>query len=177
MSEPAKNEEKKPQVSWRFYVFAVLNMIVFWSSWPLVSAAFPQFSAGLQFCLVGILPMIFLFVSAPIFLPFGRAEPGATKEDCTREVPAIVKRVVIVAILLSMISWFPSAYIETNALSQPDHAVGQYTVPTNLKGVVRYMTPTQAMIDEVAHWIFWGGAVPVGIFVILRFINKKRRDR
>ena len=117
--------------------------------------------------------MIFLFASAPIFLPFGRAEHGATKEDGTREVPVILKGVFFVAIFVGMISWFPSAYIETNALSQPDHAIGQYTVPTDLKGVVRYMTPAQALIDKVAGWMFFGSLVPVLGYVAINRLLKK----
>jgi hypothetical protein len=177
MSDPALNKEKKNRASWRFYIFAVLNLIVFLTSWPLLSAKFPQFSAGLQFCLAVALSMIFFIVSAPIVLGFQRAEQDVSEQKPERKWTAIAKVFLFLSFFAGMISWYPVAYIETNALSQPDHAIGQYTVPAHLKGVVRYMTPAQAMIDKVAGWMFFGSLVPVlGFVAINRFLKKKDRS-
>jgi hypothetical protein len=178
MPDPAEKEGKKPQASWRFLIFAILNLIVFCSSWPLVSAEFPQFSAGLQFCLAAALSMILFGIFGRILMVSGRVERDIPEEHGTRNrLAALAKGFLFISFLASMISWFPGAYIETNALSQPDHAVGQYTVPAHLKGVVRYMTPAQAITDEVAHWIFLGGIVSVlGLVALDRVQKRKRRD-
>jgi hypothetical protein len=175
MSEPAENEETKPQTSWRFYVFAILNLIVFWSSWPLVSAEFPQFSAGLQFCLAATLPMIFMIISAPIWQGFRRAGKNVPEQKPQRKWTATALVALFCTFwFANVLSWYANAYIETNALSQPDHAAGQYTVPSHLKGVVRYMTPAQAIIDNVAHWIFFGSIVPFLGFVVVDRLRKKK---
>ena len=63
----------------------------------------------------------------------------------------------IAAWLVGIVSWFPLASIETAALSQPDHAAGEFTQPMHLKGVVRYVTPEQQRRDNLAHMGFAGG--------------------
>ncbi len=89
---------------------------------------------------------------------------------------AILKPIFVVAWLVAMISWFPMAEIETAVLKQPDHPTAQFTQPMHLKGVIRYVTPNQASIDNLAHWGFIGGwLIGVSSFLIYRWLERGKR--
>jgi hypothetical protein len=63
----------------------------------------------------------------------------------------------IAAWTVMILSWFPLAKIETQALFQPHEPVGEYSKPMHVKGVVRYVTPQQEFEDNLAHYGFVGG--------------------
>jgi hypothetical protein len=87
---------------------------------------------------------------------------------------AMLKPVLAIVWLLGMLSWFPMAEIESAALSQPDHPTGQFTQPMDVKGVVRYVTPKQATIDEISRWGFLGGWLAlVGGALLYRWLEKR----
>jgi hypothetical protein len=52
--------------------------------------------------------------------------------------------------LVSFGSWFPIATVEDRALMHPDHRTDEFSRPLNIKGVVRYVTPTEEIIDDLA---------------------------
>ncbi len=71
-------------------------------------------------------------------------------------------------LLISSTAWFVMFQIETAALRRPDHAIGQYTAPLHVKGVVRYVTPQEQLWDSVAQNVFganWLAAILFGVIV------------
>ncbi len=81
----------------------------------------------------------------------------------------ILSIVAVAVWAFGMASWFPLASIENGALSHPDHAVGQLTAPLQVKGVVRYVTPRDALIDQIAQVTFVGCVLTfIAIAVTLR---------
>ena len=61
------------------------------------------------------------------------------------------KVLFVVAWIVGLGSWFPLERIEDGALSHPDHPADQYSQPLHIKGVVRYVTPTEKLIDGIAY--------------------------
>ena len=74
----------------------------------------------------------------------------------------------------AIVSWFPMAYIETAALQQPDHPVGEYSEPMHVKGVVRYVTPSQKLWDDVAQVGFFGGIASFFVAALIRKAMEKK---
>lgn len=75
---------------------------------------------------------------------------------------------------LAMISFFPMAIIETEALRQPDHPTGPYTEAMHVKGVLRYVTPNQMLWDNIAQFCFIGGIGGFAVtMLICRAIERK----
>ncbi len=86
-----------------------------------------------------------------------------------------LKAVVFVFWAIGMASWFPMAEIESSALSQPDRPTAQFIQPLHLKGVVRYVTPRQALIDEWSHRMFVASWLIGGVAAITYFALEKRQ--
>ena len=82
--------------------------------------------------------------------------------------------VAITAWFVTMISWFPLAQIEREALSQPEHSTAQYVRPMKLKGVIRYVTSDQEWWDNLAYIGFTGGWITgAGAFIALKWLEKR----
>jgi hypothetical protein len=72
-------------------------------------------------------------------------------------------------------SWFPIATIEDRALMHPDHRTDEFSQALNIKGVVRYVTPTEEVIDGLATKAFFIGSIACG-FAAIGLAVAKRRD-
>jgi hypothetical protein len=86
------------------------------------------------------------------------------------------KGIYFIAWAIMVASWFPLASIESKALSQPNHYSAPYTQPMKLKGVVRYVTPSQEWWDSAAHIGFGGGWI-VGVLAFAVVWREKRKAR
>jgi hypothetical protein len=71
-------------------------------------------------------------------------------------------------------SWFPIATVEDRALMRPDHRTDEFSRPLNIKGVVRYVTPTEEVVDDVSTKAFFIGSVACGFAAIGMAIAKRR---
>ena len=69
----------------------------------------------------------------------------------------ILIAVFVAAWAVCMISWVPLAFIEGEALHQPEKPTALYSRPMSIKGVRRYVTPGQARWDGLAHTGFTSG--------------------
>ena len=76
---------------------------------------------------------------------------------------------------MSFGSWFPIATVEDRALMHPDHRTDEFSRPLNIKGVVRYVTPTEEIIDGLATKAFFIGSIACG-FAAIGMALAKRRD-
>jgi hypothetical protein len=106
--------------------------------------------------LAGLLPLV---VFGWLIRWLSRDAVSEAKPEAQSRRGPIFKLAIAIPWLLMMLSWFPMAEIETAALSQPHRPSGQFTQPINVKGVVRYVTPKQASIDQICRWTFFGGWV------------------
>jgi len=70
----------------------------------------------------------------------------------------------------------PLAEIENAALFRPHRPTMQYTQPLYIKGVVRYVTPREALIDKWSNWIFSGGWF-FGILAMIIYRVVERRSK
>jgi len=77
--------------------------------------------------------------------------------------------------LVSFGSWFPIATVEDRALMHPDHRTDEFSRPLNIKGVVRYVTPTEEVVDGLATKAFFIGSIACG-FAAIGMAVAKRRD-
>jgi hypothetical protein len=75
--------------------------------------------------------------------------------------------------LVSFGSWFPIATVEDGALMHPEHRTEEYSRPLNVKGVVRYVTPTEAFIDRVATMAFFVGSLVCGFAAVGMEVAKR----
>ena len=60
--------------------------------------------------------------------------------------------------------------IEGRVLRQPSQPVGEYTVPMEVKGVIRYVTPHQWYYDHLALIGFFGGLAIMAI--VVKFLER-----
>jgi hypothetical protein len=74
---------------------------------------------------------------------------------------------------VAMIAWVPSLFIETDALSHPNHPTAQMTAPLQIKGRTRYVTPTAALVYDVATVSFFASIVGFASLVL----TLRGRDR
>jgi len=72
-------------------------------------------------------------------------------------------------------SWFPIATVEDRALMHPDHRTNEFSRPLNIKGVVRYVTPTEEVVDGLATKAFFIASIACG-FAAIGMAIAKRRD-
>jgi hypothetical protein len=77
--------------------------------------------------------------------------------------------------LVSFGSWFPIATVEDRALMHPSHRTDEFSRPLNIKGVVRYVTPTEEVIDGLATKAFFIGSIACG-FAAVGMAMARRRD-
>lgn len=137
---------------WRWTGIVFIPMFLF--GFPLLSGLFTTYvSPGLAFVLTAAIAMGLVFAWNALF---GRREEPALRNGGEIKVHPALKALGLLWVLAGAGSWGTLAYIETNALSQPNHAQGAFTVAMHLKGVVRYMTPEQHTIDQIAKWTFIG---------------------
>jgi hypothetical protein len=156
---------------WRNFLIAVVFLGLFFGLFafgdPFLHSRFPWMSLGLIFCLLAALSSALFLLVAPAFA-WTLARSDAPKVDEVPESPPtpigwLRSAGLIAAFIVFGVCWYVMAYIETNALSQPDHAIGIYSVRENLKGVVRYLTPGQALLDRAA---FWMSLLGIGVIAI-----------
>lgn len=161
-------EEKQPR--WRSVVFGVMFLAIFALGFPFLDKIFAaHVSPGLAFVLTAAAATVIFVVLGSLFWPQkGSAPPDDDRSDAHPGMTALVFLVAIAAAA----SWSALAYIETNALSQPDHPTGVFTVAVHLKGVVRYMTPEQHSIDQIASWTFFAS---VFVPLVTVFATKARQ--
>ena len=76
--------------------------------------------------------------------------------------------------LVSFGSWFPIATIEDRALMHPGHRTDEFSRPLNIKGVVRYVTPTEEVVDGLATKAFFIGSIACGFAAIGMAVAKRR---
>ncbi|MGN6517375.1 MAG: hypothetical protein ACTHLR_16230 [Rhizomicrobium sp.] len=142
---------------------AVLQSLI-WPKWGPTVAFF-----------AGIVPLIFFGWMAGL-VPTSSTQRKESVGVSEARTPLFF--VIGAAWLVGMISWFPMAEIETDALKQPDRPTAEFTQPLHIKGVVRYVTPKQATIDEIAHWTFLGGwLVGVGGILLDRWSKRKKPNQ
>jgi hypothetical protein len=72
-------------------------------------------------------------------------------------------------------SWVPIATVEDRALMRSDHRTDEFNRPLNIKGVVRYVTPTEEVVDGLATKAFFIGSIACG-FAAIGMAVAKRRD-
>jgi hypothetical protein len=77
--------------------------------------------------------------------------------------------------LVSFGSWFPIAAVEDRALMHPNHRTDEFSRPLNIKGFVRYVTPTEEVVDGLATKAFFFGSIACG-FAAVGMAAAKRRD-
>jgi hypothetical protein len=77
--------------------------------------------------------------------------------------------------LVSFGSWFPIATIEDRALMHPDRRTDEFSQPLEIRGAVRYVTPTEAVVDKLATKAFFIGSIACG-FAAIGMALAKRRD-
>jgi hypothetical protein len=75
--------------------------------------------------------------------------------------------------LVSFGSWFPIATVEDRALMHPDHRTDEFSRALNIKGVVRYVTPTEEVIDALAIKAFFIGSIACGFAAIGMAVAKR----
>ena len=86
----------------------------------------------------------------------------------------IVSYVAIPIWCVGIVSGIELFSIESKVLLQPDHPTAQYSRPMHLKGVVRYVTPSQEMWDGLAFKGFAGAwLLLVGIVIVIRWLEKR----
>jgi hypothetical protein len=74
-------------------------------------------------------------------------------------------------------SWFPIAAIEDRALMHPDHRTDEFSRSLNIRGVVRYVTPTEEVIDGLATKTFFIASIACGFAAIGMAVGKRLDDR
>jgi hypothetical protein len=75
--------------------------------------------------------------------------------------------------LVTFGSWFPIATIEDRALMHPDHRTDEFSQTLNIKGVVRYVTPTEELVDGLATKAFFMGSIACGFAAIGMAVAKR----
>jgi Na+/melibiose symporter-like transporter len=167
-------KDQKAKTSWRVVLAPVASMFAFFLSENVLRTMIPQITQGLLFCLQMAVAMVVFAAVAAVAFPARKADTDRQRDQFAG---GFFWPIAAVAWPLGIASWFALAYIETNALSQPDHSVGAYVVPVHLKSVVRYMTPTQVLIDRIASWIFFGcTAGVVAIILVRRYLQRGGRQ-
>ena len=81
---------------------------------------------------------------------------------------------VVAFLLIGGAAWSVMASIENRGGFYPDHASGPYTTPLQIKGVMRYVTPADAVRDHVANWVFFGDWAA---FVVVAIIHSRKTER
>lgn len=167
--------EGKQKTRWRNIALGVMSLAIIAFGFPLVDEMFEaHVSQGLAFVLTAATAM-FVFVALGSF--FGPQQTPRSSDDDKGKAYPILRALLFLVVIAAAASWSAMAYIETNALTQPDHATGAFTVAVHLKSVVRYMTPEQYRIDQIANWIFFGGGfVMFGTALVGRFWRRWRDD-
>lgn len=169
----------KTQSPLAFVAFFLIGIAFLASEIVLQATIWPMWGPTVAF-LAGLVPLaLFGWImgsltrkTAPDSLS-REAIPGEESRKRNR-FKSILTPFLIVAWLVVMLSWFLSAEIEIAAISQPNRPTGQFTQPMNLKGVVRYVTPKQATIDEISNWGFLGGwLIFVSGVLFYRWLDKK----
>lgn len=163
----------KPAAPYSRILFFILGIAFLASEMALVSALWTKWG-----------PTVAVLAGFALFSLFGwvaRRLGFFSPENADRTASGPQKRILGLAMgavwLIGMISWFPMAEIETAALKQPDHPTSEFSQPLHVKGVVRYVTPQQARIDEIAHWTFFGGiAALVGFALLNRYLKRNERS-
>jgi Na+/melibiose symporter-like transporter len=146
--------ERKNVTRWRTIAFGVAIFVTFAFGFPFLSRMFEaHFSRGLAFVLTAAAMMFIFFIFASLF---GLQRELAPLNDKNYSNSPALRILLSLDAIAAAASWGACAYIETKALSQPDHATGVFTVAVYLKSVVRYMTPEQHIIDQIATWTFFG---------------------
>jgi uncharacterized membrane protein len=160
---------------WQSIVFGFMFLAIFALGFSILDEMFKGYvSPGLAFVLTAAATMMIFVILGFLFGPRKASMPTDDNKDKTHPVLAVV---LFPVAIVGAASWSALAYIETNALSQPDHAIGAFTVAVRLKGVMRYMTPEQHTIDQIASWTFFGCVlVPLGGFLVDRAWRRLRDD-
>jgi hypothetical protein len=161
MLKEVQGQDGKPpsRLDWPIVISCTLGFLLYeiflWTMWP---GAGP----GVRF-LLGSIPLpVFgwvLFVQPLLALKMKMGLAGV--------VQMILLFVIIISWGIGMLSWLPMAEIETQALSQPHRPTGQFSQPMEVKGVVRYVTPTQRKVDDLAQWGFSGGFFSAAVGILL----------
>jgi hypothetical protein len=81
----------------------------------------------------------------------------------------------ILYLVIGAASWCTGSYIETVALRGPDHAIGPRDTPLRVKGVVRYVTASEALSYRIALVVFLGDIAGFGLVALVT--KSRRRDR
>jgi hypothetical protein len=79
--------------------------------------------------------------------------------------------------LVSFGSWFPIATVEDRALMHPNHRTDEFSRPLNIKGVVRYVTPAEEVVDGLATEAFFIGSIACGFAAIGMAVAKRRQGQ
>jgi len=148
-----ENSENNQIAPWLVLAFFVGTVGAFELSGYVLPALFPHIAAGVLFASRAMISMAVAFIISLL-------DPRTRRRWHNAESGGLLVRVgTTVLFLVAMASWSATAIVEGDGLSQPDHSVGIYTVPVNLKGQTRYLTPLQAEIDKISVGVFFGCAV------------------
>jgi len=79
--------------------------------------------------------------------------------------------------LVSFGSWFPIATVEDRALMHPDRRTDEFSRAINIRGVVRYVTPTEEVVDGLATKAFFIGSIACGFAAVGMAIAKRRDEQ
>jgi hypothetical protein len=151
--------------------FLLLGIAFLVSEGVLSSIILPKWGPTVGF-LAGLIPLFFFGWLAGLLKP--KSTQSEEPPDNAKYVTAL-NIIFGIAWVVGMVSWFPGAEIEAAALKQPNHPTAEYTEPMHLKGVVRYVTPTQAEISEITRWTFLGGClVGFGAGLLGNRLKKKK---
>lgn len=174
MDAPLQSRRGPPR--WQVIVTFVAVLIdMFWGG-TVLRNWFPWMSPGLVFCLQTASAFaIFILINSIASFVTDRSGGTAGEEPRGQLLGAVSGLIFLACWCVFIASWFVLAYVETNALSQPDHLSGVYTVARHLKSVVRYLTPEQAMLDDIAHWSLIGSWVTGATVIIVRILIRRRR--
>ena len=167
-------EKEKQKPRWRNIVFVAMSLAIFAFGFPHLDELFEAYvSPGLGFVLSAAAMMLILVAFG---LLFGPQQGSIPADDSKGKAHPVLQALVFLVAIAAAAGWSAGAYIETNALSQPNHATSAFTVAVHLKGVVRYMTPEQYRIDQIATWTFFGCVLVLLGTVLVARARRRRRD-
>jgi hypothetical protein len=109
-----------------------------------------------------------------LFVDAGYSEPEQARVGHAMKIHRAFQVLFLGTWLVSFGSWFPIATVEDRALMRPDHRTDEFSRALNIKGVVRYVTPTEEVIDGIATKAFFIGSIACGFAAIGMAVAKRR---
>ena len=142
------------------------------SAYPL-RAVLSDASPGLLVCAQIVIAVAVFILVLRIVAAVMHIHPEPAETLSSR--PASLRIASQVMALSFVISFFAGTYMNANVISQPDHKSGEYTVPERLRdGRVRYMTPSQSLITEIATFTLFGSVV---MLLALGYVQQRRTKK